>query len=169
VAANVQDDEVLGHIYYAPAAIWDSVRYLERTRKSIYAEDWMRWYGTPITDHYQLVGRSWRGQVEPVAAIGAGPHTGWRVSGWAWDGHRESQAGRVVLVGEDRRIIGFGSYGIARPDVVAVYRDLQDENLGWVGYFAGAMRPHTVAAYLVDADGETAMPIGSIAMRENRP
>jgi hypothetical protein len=169
VAANVQDDEVLGHIYYAPAAIWDPVRYFQRTRKSIYAEDWTQWYGTPITDHYRLVGRAWRGQVEPLAAINAGPHAGWRASGWAWDGHRQSHVGQVVLVGDDRRIIGFGSYGIARPDVLAVNRDLQDENLGWVGYFGSAVRPHILAAYLVDDDGETAMPIGSVPAPDKRP
>ena len=80
-----------------------------------------------VSDQTQCVGHV--DQVAPVADRGA-----FEVFGWAWDASARQPFRRLVVLSEERRVVGYGSSGQGRADVVARVPGVTNLFVGWAAY-----------------------------------
>ena len=58
--------------------------------------------------------------------------------GWAWDATERRPFRRLVVLSDDRRVLGYGSSGQPRPDVVARVPGVTHYFAGWGAYARAA-------------------------------
>ena len=96
------------------------------------------------------------GHIDGIAAVA---DTGaFEVSGWAWDAGARQPFRRLVVLSQERRVVGYGSSGQGRADVVARVPGVTSFFVGWAAYarVPGAL---TVAGQRLDG---TLCRIGTI-------
>ncbi len=91
--------------------------------------------------------------IAPVADTGA-----FEVSGWAWDAGARQPFRRLVVLSQERRVVGYGSSGRGRADVLARVPGVTNFFVGWAAY-ARVLGALTVAGQRLDG---TLCRIGSI-------
>ena len=94
------------------------------------------------------------GHVDRVAPVA---DRAFEVLGWAWDASARQPFRRLVVLSEERRVVGFGSSGQGRPDVVARVPGVT-HFAGWAAY---ARVPGTLTVAGQRPDG-TLCRIGTI-------
>jgi hypothetical protein len=107
--------------------------------------------GRLVADPAQCFGHVDR--AEPVADTNA-----FQLVGWAWDAAAQQPFRRLVVLAGDRRVVGFGSSGIPRGDVLAQVPGVTNIFVGWAAY---ARSGGTLSVHGLRQDG-TLCRIGAI-------
>jgi len=160
VIDNVTDPDawhrIYGSIYYGLMGL----DYIRAQKLAIFSEEWARWPGTPIADHFTIdqTSGACEGGIDAPQHVATSFRPGWRVSGWAWD-RRAARAPRyIVMAARGGKIAGVALEG---------FSDKHRTNAGWLGYVPDRIREITV--YIVEADGRSLCSLGSAALRGADP
>ena len=146
------NDPSLTKLHPRPDIIFDNRAKLLRLHTSVFAEDWTRLMGENFADHFdvedkaQCSGAFVRVQAIDVAA------TGLSVVGRAWRSGSLEPMRRIVMVGDDDRVVGYGIGGFdARSTGESLEPDAPASPNWWIGDLQSG-DPTKVRAYAVDGN-----------------
>lgn len=166
--AGVRDDQALfilngpGHKSSDAMLLGDFLR----------AHEWSVYAGSPERSLGRDFGRFYRpapaseclGGVDSAQTIADNRWGGIRFSGWAFDKQGEAPATKVVLVGQNGRVIGVARGGFFRPDVPAAIPEVRTRQTGFWGYVPDDLKQSEARSFAVLSDRVSACPLGGGAL-----
>ncbi len=157
-----------------PTDLFAAVDYLRSNHLSVFTEDWTRWPGTPLSDHFVIDrGASCLGHFDAATPVSSAVMPGSRVAGWAWDLKANRAPEVIVLADDSLRIAGVAREHFDRDDVERAVPTIHSTRVGWRGYIAGD-EARNITAYLLESDRKsvcplTALPTGKRAQSQTLP
>lgn len=163
VVAGVFDPEPWKRAYHTPPDMFAALDYLRRNHLSVFTEDWTRWPGTQLQEHFVFDrGSSCLGYFDEATPVLSTLMPGSRVVGWAWDLKTHRSPKVVVLADDSQRIVGVARDIFDRDDVRRAVPAVASASVGWLGYIPGS-ESRNVTAYLVESDGRSICRVGNLA------
>jgi hypothetical protein len=155
----VRDDAALGGAYFLPGQTMLRAEVLDRYNLSIYAEPEADWLGRRLdTVARRAPAAACIGAFDALLVPPRNAPTQAVAAGWAWDAAHDSRPRRIVMTA-DGVVVGFGSTGVARPDVKAARSEVHALPTGWNGFARVDGRPVEALALLSDG---AACPLGTL-------
>ncbi|MBQ0819620.1 hypothetical protein KBI52_05225 [Microvirga sp. HBU67558] len=142
--AEVNDEEMLGHLFPLPDRVLLEAARLKRLRLNIFSEEWPHWLAGKLPFEPRA-DAACQGTFDATAPLASGG----RAWGWAWNTETTSLPTYIVLLDEKDTVIGFGFPGMSRGDVVKVGADLRS---GWFGHYKGHVAPTRAVAIFGTTD-----------------
>jgi glycosyltransferase involved in cell wall biosynthesis len=162
LVAGVFDPVPWTRAYHTPPDIFAAVDYLRSNRLSVFTEEWTRWPGTLITDHFVIDRFSpCLGRFDAATPLQSAEMPGSRVAGWAWDEKANRPPEAVVLADNSLRIVGVAKDIYDRDDVQRAVPAIMSAKTGWRGYISGGER-RNVTAYLLESDGRSVCRLNTL-------
>ena len=145
-----------------PTDMISAVDYLRSNHLSVFTEEWTRWPGTRISDHFVIDrGNSCLGHFDDATLLPSTVMPGSRVAGWAWDLKTNRAPEVVVLADDSLQIVGVARNHFDRDDVQRAVPAVHSTRVGWRGYMAGS-EARNVTAYLLESDERSVCPLTSL-------
>ena len=119
-----------------PQQLQPLLSFLKQRSLSVFSEARFRQIGSPLTNFYtvdprsQCIGAVQSSLPQRGVVSNGSIHSGSRLAGWAADRGTNEALRHLLIVGENGRIVGFGTGGY--PDAAAAHR--QNSFDGWFGY-----------------------------------
>jgi hypothetical protein len=148
---GIRNQPVVLALYPEPSALLTGhldqpFQDLQRSRKSIFTEDWADRLGTPMREWRLHLGSGCRGAVDrrEIVPDQAAPIS--QLEGWAWDDERKRASDLIVFTDAQGLVVGFAGLGVPRIDVRRDQAGIMSTYTGWKG-FVRAERTVPMQAY----------------------
>ena len=118
---------------------FDRIEFVDRAARpflghSLFWRAGTEFLGTPLPDHFQLLGADdCAGFVDASRRLPE-PTMGARLLGWAWDRRPRGTVSGIWVVDDQKVIRGMGVTRVSRPDVGATFVDHAMDAAGWIAY-----------------------------------
>lgn len=160
--SGVRDLSVLERIYPVPdpEVILEDLPLLRAAHASIFADEWGHWLGTPIEDHVALVDTArCQGEFDLAEIVATTSPRGWRGYGRAEDLSLRKPVEKILFVGRDDKIVGFGINSRELETASGPVSSSTAPHTTWIGSFGddGAAQ---VRAYALVDQGHSACSLG---------
>lgn len=164
ILSGVYDVEMLNIVYNDPRRMRETLLPLLKERKlNIFSRPLAFELGSQVPPDRILSGAGeCLGHLDVLERL-PGPSNAVSVQGWGWDTQARRPLARLVFLGEDRRVIGYGSSSTQRADVALHVPATNGARIAWLGF--ANRTTGTVAAYGVTRRGAMLCEIGTAAIR----